>query len=866
MASLANVSYGAPGTYVVENASSDLQISIIPFSSAYMFVECDDDVSINPAVGLPYNTPIQITSLEDYKERLGGTVPAAGPALVSYNSVKGFFRNAGSVPFFVIRVKPAPGTKITLAQPMAKEVQDTNGDFETVYAYEITLNGFPLGRVDYDELGQQEHIGVVVDAGSTLEGAANRIIDEILQDGPISSFVYVRYEEGSSEIELYPRQVDQPLLVEIASDLVLGDLHGGAVSPILASDDAGNDFPTIAPKDYVYSFDNSLDPSIHRPGWLMAPAAFAKYNPADRQIVGMGLENLARREYYNWFALIDAGPRDGRMIAEQYQLEMFRIEEGVYTADPDPTQNKPVFVYETQDFYEPAYNNSGLPMTTTAMSAIDLPVDFANVSVPRAGVQLDAGRLITHEGQLYGVVADYTPLSTPLDVAALVTGGTLVGPLKTLVENTPGTPAVASTLVLPVNGALADLEAYSFDVTINDVTRTIADTFTVAPTQSELMVSIAGRLLANFGDNPVTIEDSAGDILVTQPLGGGFANASITNTGVDTPGVITNGSLAADFEYLFQGQIVLNGGALNWVKRSFMPTSTLFTPTQQRLNLDVDIPISYYELWIEKNLRAGNIKRSVYIPGMLSAQSREVPWNCKTHADFMRDGLMYTSPAGYASYEFPYWVDFEGYDVPASAFRAGIGLKIYRSEGFQRPPAGAQFPIAGVTKPNVEITRQHQEASNPLGLNAGRYLPDYGPVFWSASTVSRRQQGTLWKWMNTAIIRSVIVNSFQGAFDSIIFEEIDTADDVFRRIRSGGEDIMYRLWRGGALYGSSPDRAYRVICSRDNNPDFDLEEGDIGVDVHYIPVMTLERVTVSIKRRKIGSLASDRSIFDVSFG
>ena len=66
---------GAPGVYINEQAGIAATANLADFSTVYMLVETDEDV---PVTRFPFNLPVPITSLADYKEliRVGtSTVP-----------------------------------------------------------------------------------------------------------------------------------------------------------------------------------------------------------------------------------------------------------------------------------------------------------------------------------------------------------------------------------------------------------------------------------------------------------------------------------------------------------------------------------------------------------------------------------------------------------------------------------------------------------------------------------------------------------------------------------------------------------------------------------------------------------------------
>lgn len=854
-------SYGAPGNYITETQQGTYAVPIIPINSIYLFAEIEEDVSSELDVGFPYNVPVPVFSLDEFEDRLAGgvanafSVPTDPFALGTYNWVKTFFRNVGSgstaslisAKLYVIRVKPVPGIKILVGEPTPVVV-----DNELVYSYRLTINNFRVGETSYDVNGDPDYYGVVVDPSATGAIGAAKIVDEIRQNVATDSSVYVRHEENSNIIEIYPRLNEQDLDVVPYNELVEGVLTGLTSSEILSSDDPLQPRPRVEAKDYIYAIDNSIDPNIHELGSMAAPVAFMKFNPEHRQAVGMAMENRTRADDLNWvYALVDSAPYDGRLIALHYGYEEFNLEDGEKTADPDPDQNDPIFIYESQGFYRVAYDGAGLPETTVAAQSINLPASFTKVlNNPIAGVEIPAGTVLIVEGKTYGVHTAFTPVSVPI---------TLPNPnLKELflvVDYTQDTPSTATTMSVESSDTKSLL---TFTILGQEISVEITPSTVV-----NFVSQIQQALYQELGDTgiQVTVDDTVPTtVVISDPDGGTISLTTSEDSAVDSSSdvTITPGATGSEFPHLFAGQVLNNNGSLSWVKRYFKGPGTYIPATTLKNYTDPDVPEAYYRTWIKHNINLDKIVLATYDPmgedGKLVIDARECPFNATSPSMYLRDGLMYTSPNGSLSYEYPYWVDFEGYEVPASAVRAGVMMRVFRNEGFAAAPAGLRYPANGVLRTVVEVSQAEQTRTNPRGLNAGIVHPNAGPVLWGSSTVSRRRPGNLFIWHITRQVMSVAIATLRRAFDEIIFQTIDSQDQVFAKVRSTAEDVLYRMYRGGALYGTTPNTAYRVICNKSNNPDFNLEMGIVNVDIFLIPVSCVEEIHTKLIRVGIGQL------------
>ena len=836
--SLAVQQFTAPGTYITQDFAGALPAGIVSFSNAYLFGEVSDLVSTSLTTGIPYNVPIQITSLEDFETRLGNgnqnafVTPAFGAALDTYNSVKLFFRNAASgvaASLFFIRVKPVGGATIQVGNPESFTLTDNVGIQQTLFGYPIEINGFRIGRVDFDSLGNSTHVGVQVSNASAVAESTLAVLDAIVNNAPVSASVYARLQPGTVDvIELFPRTVDGGLSINgIDVTTITGPVAEASYSydRLLASDDPSSSRPRVEARDYVYAIENSLDPTVYRPGFVIAPAAFAKFNPEDRLRVGTALENKVSSIDYSWMTLVDCGPADGTGIQLHYDLERFDLADQSNLTGLE----QPFFIRETQEFYVPnqaADFSEGSAGVGVAAKDMDLPRNFTALTAVVVGTELETGDVIEAEDAgttyLYVVQENFTPTVAPIDIADPVGDGSndtdLLDRAKLIVELEENTPIVS-----PVAGQQVDSGSY---------------------------VEVIGPGGLPQLTNALVVSDFTPTAVPIDP-------ADPVGDGSNQTGLLDTNDVASTADKVFAaGQLIDEDGILYYVRGSVQQDGNGI-PSISLTNGDLDrtIPLAYYQEWVRVNLIDGSMNLATFNPAdpsVASLGARNVLWNSANHDALAREHLMYTSAFGYLAFYGPYVVDLEGFNVPASASVAGTALRRYREQGFQEPPAGTIYPLRGVLRPQINITRAHQQSSNPTGMNAIRLLPNQGTVIFGART---RSSNPLFRWVNTRVILNVVINSLRGAFDDKIFRAIDGGQNLFRQIRGTADGILYLLWQGQALYGASPAEAYRVIVNNSNNPDFNLENGAVNVDVYVVPVSTLEVISIRVVRTAIGQLS-----------
>jgi hypothetical protein len=329
------VTPGAPGVYINERAGQAGAPAIATFSTTYMLVEVEDSV---PVTVFPFNTPIPITSLVDYRLLNAGLIPSTRIPHLSYECVNEFFQNAQVGDLRVVRVgTPDQIVEIELL-PTGQKQNNTSfpsslqaGD--TVYA-QIILNGQQLvagdGGTGYDPNGNWLGVPVLIPV-DYIPGdlVNNRKISRAITDA-VSTAVKTNPSIASS---IYVR--DSGLLVDV--DPVLYSLNengyitlaatsfNGSVSVVTQTNPSTNlyvftqgtyDVNNIVgaststnrvPQDYEQCINTAFDGQQDQ-GYLITPTAYAQFGAEGRAAVGAAAANLCANNSYKWLALADPGP------------------------------------------------------------------------------------------------------------------------------------------------------------------------------------------------------------------------------------------------------------------------------------------------------------------------------------------------------------------------------------------------------------------------------------------------------------------------------------------------------------------------------------------------------------------------------
>ena len=327
---------GAPGVYINEQAGLAANANVTGFSTVYMLVETDEGV---PVTRFPFNTPIPITSLADYKEliRIGtSTVPDGRIPLLSYDCVNEFFQNAQVGDLRVVRV----GTPNQIVEieflPSATKLNSTSLPSAlmagNVVYVQMTINGLKLvagdGSTGYTSGGEWLGVPVTIPVNYVANDEVNNrkisaaiaaAVSAAIESNPaVNSSVYVRDTGLVSDLD--PASNSQNSYVTISATTF--DANVSVVTQVLP---VGSNFVFMqnaydiqnivggstlierVPQDYTQCIDSAFDGQQDQ-GYLVTPTAYAQFDAEGRALVGAAAANHCASNNYKWMALADPGP------------------------------------------------------------------------------------------------------------------------------------------------------------------------------------------------------------------------------------------------------------------------------------------------------------------------------------------------------------------------------------------------------------------------------------------------------------------------------------------------------------------------------------------------------------------------------
>jgi phage tail sheath protein FI len=179
--------------------------------------------------------------------------------------------------------------------------------------------------------------------------------------------------------------------------------------------------------------------------------------------------------------------------------------------------------------------------------------------------------------------------------------------------------------------------------------------------------------------------------------------------------------------------------------------------------------------------------------------------------------------------------------VPPSGHIAGLYGRVDGERGVHKAPANEI--LMGITGLSQNINAIEQGQYNDRGINVVRIFKDRGIRVWGARTLATKSDPS-WKYINVRRLFIMVEQSILGGVQWAVFEPNDQT--LWKKLTRDVKAYLMRVWRSGALFGSTPEEAFYVKCDSETNPRYLIDAGQVNVQVGLCPVKPAEFVVFSI--------------------
>jgi uncharacterized protein len=177
--------------------------------------------------------------------------------------------------------------------------------------------------------------------------------------------------------------------------------------------------------------------------------------------------------------------------------------------------------------------------------------------------------------------------------------------------------------------------------------------------------------------------------------------------------------------------------------------------------------------------------------------------------------------------------------VPPSGHVAGVYARVDATRGVHKAPANEV--IRGCIGLEVMVTKGEHDTLNPIGVNVIRSFPGRGIRIWGARTLSSDPS---WRYINVRRLFNMVEESIERGTQWVVFEPNDQM--LWSRVRRDVSAFLTVVWRTGALFGESRDKAFYVKCDAETNPPELRDLGQLVVEIGMCPVKPAEFVIFRI--------------------
>jgi hypothetical protein len=183
--------------------------------------------------------------------------------------------------------------------------------------------------------------------------------------------------------------------------------------------------------------------------------------------------------------------------------------------------------------------------------------------------------------------------------------------------------------------------------------------------------------------------------------------------------------------------------------------------------------------------------------------------------------------------------------VPPCGHVAGVWARTDATRGVHKAPANeAILAIDGL---GFTTTGTEQGQLNRAGVNCIRSFPGRGIRVWGARTLSSDPE---WRYLNVRRLFNYISDSIMQGTQWAVFEPND--EHLWIQLQIAVSNFLTISWRGGALFGGTPDQAFYVKCDKETNPPELIEAGQVVTEIGIAPVKPAEFVVFHISQYTAG--------------
>ena len=192
--------------------------------------------------------------------------------------------------------------------------------------------------------------------------------------------------------------------------------------------------------------------------------------------------------------------------------------------------------------------------------------------------------------------------------------------------------------------------------------------------------------------------------------------------------------------------------------------------------------------------------------------------------------------------------------APPSGHVAGIFSRTDNNRGVHKAPAGNEALVNGAMGAERVLSDVDQGQLNTKGINVIRVFAAGGrPLVWGARTTATDRN---WQYVNIRRLFLFLEESIEEGIRWAVFEPNNL--QLWQKLKRTITEFLTRVWRDGALFGETADKAFYVRIDEALNPDSTRALGRLYIEIGVRPSYPAEFIIVRIGIWQGGTEVSER--------
>lgn len=231
----------------------------------------------------------------------------------------------------------------------------------------------------------------------------------------------------------------------------------------------------------------------------------------------------------------------------------------------------------------------------------------------------------------------------------------------------------------------------------------------------------------------------------------------------------------------------------------------------------------------------------------------ETPATASTFTAVQNQRQALNSNNGFGALYFP-WIGISNpfgsgqIYVPPSGHSAGVFAN--NDNTFDVAHAPANEPITNALSVEVLLSDSDQGPLNEQGINVIRSFSGGGIVIWGARTIAP-QDRTAWRYVNVRRLLLYIEKTLREGTREFVFAPNNLT--TWQQIKRLVTDFLTQLWQAGDLFGSTPEKAFRVRVDETLNTGAVVALGQLIVEVTVVPTHPAEFIVFQVIQDPTGA-------------